>query len=165
MISDHTEYSFVVISRPWWVECNDYPGRCVIFNVSLSLTEWENIALVSDELEGGCQVTCVHHIEQPVCVGFDLNFTKVNWLCREFDLIAFSETFCRKSNLVATKGRDPKLYLWIDPGYFRRIAELNRQNLSRAQSTLLNIDFDWRIFAIISNFLNLELSWGQTWIL
>ena len=165
MISDHAEYSLIEISCFWWIECNYYPRWWVIFNVSLCLAEWEYIALICNELESGWQVACVYHVEQSVCISFNLYLTKVNWLCRQFNVITFSKTFGWKPNLVTTKGRDPELYLWIDPGYFRCVAEANRQNLSRTQSTLLDIDFDWWILAIIRNFLNLELSWDQTWVL
>ena len=62
MISDHAKDSLIEISRPWWIKSDDYPGRWVVFDSSLWLTKWEDIALISDELESSCQITWIYNI-------------------------------------------------------------------------------------------------------
>jgi len=51
MIPHYTEYSLIIVHSLLWIECYNYSGWWFSINSALYLWEWENILIISDELE------------------------------------------------------------------------------------------------------------------
>ena len=157
MIPDHAEHSFIIVARLYWIECDYYSWCWIFLHHAFRLREWEHIAFICDELESCLQVTWIDHIKKSICVCIDLDLSEVDGLDWKIDIIALGKTFSVESNLVPSKRWDFELGIWVHSWNLWCVADSYLNNLSRCQISRLVVDFYWRVFAIIWDFLDYKL--------
>lgn len=88
MVTDHAEYSFIVVLSLLWEELNDDSYLRFGFDNSFSFWECKDIGFVREDLESGGLVTIVDNVQKSVGCLFLLNFSKVDGGSGEGDLVA-----------------------------------------------------------------------------
>ncbi len=102
MVAHNAEYALVVVCCG--LRCKGDNDSCLwlcIYN-SLNLWEWEQVFVIGEKLESGCQITIIVNVQKTIRVASKLNLTKVDRICRQAHTETLSMTDTRESEVVTT---------------------------------------------------------------
>ena len=154
VVLDETEDALIVVTAALrGVGDNDALGS-VRLNHALGHRERKEVALVSEELEGGGKIAVIDNIQKTVGGLLNLNFTKLDCLCGQLNIVAIGHTFAAEFNLISSESRNFKqceagdtCHLWgVRYSYF--------DDLPGAHKTFSVVHLNGKVLTIVIDFLD-----------
>lgn len=103
MVLHKAEYALIVVTSSLWAKCDNDSLRRVRLNNALGQRDREQIALICEKLKARRQVTIVDNIQKTVGCLLSLNFTEMDRLVGELNIVAVSLTLTTELNLISSK--------------------------------------------------------------